>query len=333
MEIARYLDRPKDALKHVFPNVVLARWRNRPTDELLERLEVLDACGPDPSDYRTAGRVRLLRARKAAWETYLDAAFSCGMFEGKRGVDLLARLRSQDANDFRSAIAECLVCWFFAGRLNLPVRAVATNDLGPSPDLQIVLPQGLASIEVKSPFRERPKTRIWWGDESDKVAQCIHQANKQFAVDGPNIVVLVPKLRRSLIDDRDSLIRAAYGQTRITARFDPTTGVAGPATAEYFPNGKFLNNVLPNGKPLKPDLLPAYRRISAILCVEERPHVIWNNGARRMFVQDCWLKHDVLVLHNPNAHDRISVDVFEEYPQFVEVGNSMEWTDGHDVFV
>ena len=118
---------PIDVLRDVFTPEVRQAWQAKPTDELIDRLIVLCDCGPYPSDPFAAYDLRCWRARKAAWEAYLFTAFACGMFEGDRGKDLRARLRSRNADDFRAAVAECQACWFLAGKMKLSVAPSAVG--------------------------------------------------------------------------------------------------------------------------------------------------------------------------------------------------------------
>jgi len=137
---------------------------------------------------------------------------------------------------------------------------------------------------------------------------------------------------------------------------NPQTGEGGPAEVKFFPEGKFLNTQLPGGKPIKSDGLPAYRRISAMLTIEETfeekypfPNPlalvdektrgeIWPLWKRQRELHasqenEVWTDHDVLVLHNPYAYRSLSQEVFAEFPQLVPVGNVMEWTDGEEVII
>jgi len=134
------------------------------------------------------------------------------------------------------------------------------------------------------------------------------------------------------------------------------TGETGPTEVKFFPEGKFLNTMQPGGKPLKPDGLPAYRRISVVICIEERivekypfpdPFILlneetrgeiwplWERARNEHFRSDneAWIVHDVLVLHNPHANYSIPQKIWESFPQLVPVGDSMEWTDGEEIIV
>ena len=46
-----------------------------------------------------------------------------------------------------------------------------------------------------------------------------------------------------------------------------------------------------------------------------------------------WVDHNILVLHNPYAYHPVAQEVWRSFPQFVPVGDQMEWTDGEKVIV
>jgi len=213
---------PADPLRAVFTPQVMAAWRKNLTPELVQRLEILHACGPYPSEPARAAELRRLRARKAAWETYLFTAFACGMFQGSRGKELQGRLTSTDTDDFRSALAECLVCWFLAGKMKFPLDPEAAGRNRRTLDMRLVMDDGDIGVEVKAPFRALPEpppgksTICWSGDDTDKIEQALKSANKQFNDDTANILILVPQLRRRMFSQRRDLLKAAFGQSKIT---------------------------------------------------------------------------------------------------------------------
>lgn len=360
----KYLSPPDDVLRNVFTDDIRAAWRRRAgtSESLRFRLKVLEACGPFPSDILKADEIRFYRAWKAAWETYLLTAFACGMFLEDRGKELRGRLADENEEGFRSAMDECLACWILAGRMKMRIGPYAPGRGGKNLEMGILTEDGWIGIEVKSPSRPPPEPEpgkshaIWHGDEADKVQQCMDAANRQFSDDRGNILVVVPRLRVPLFSRRDDLVRAAYGRSKITAIFDARTGKCGPSKTEFFPDGRFLNTNRPNGKPLKRDGFPAFRRISAILCIEERiaeryrfpdPRIlldeenryeiwpVWERARKRHFSRDNykWIDHEILVLHNPHAYHAVSANELGEFPQFVPVGDGMKWTDGYPVNV
>ena len=347
---------PTDVLGEVFPAEVRRRWSKKPTDDLIRRLEILCASGPSPSDPHQAADLRYWRARKAAWEAYLFTSFACGLFEGNRRRDLCSRLASQGQEEFLAAIAECMTCWLLAGKHKLPLRGDAPGRKRRNLDMQVSIDGSEVGVEVKAPYREPPTERVWSGDDSDKISQVLDAANKQFRDDRPNILVIVPSLRRPIYTHRQDLLKAAFGQSKITWRVNMETGETGPTEVRFFPDGRFLNTTTPRGGSLKADGFPAYRRISVVLCVEEtteerypfpNPLALLDEGQRAEVwplwerARDLhwstenrvWIEHNVLVMHNPYAYHAISQDVFCQYPQLIPVGDEMQWTDGEEVVV
>jgi hypothetical protein len=351
---------PSDPMRDVFTYQVLSSWRGSqaPSPELAFRLQVVEAHGPYPCDPQKADSLRSLRALKAAWETYLCAAFASSMFVGEKGKDLLGRLRGMDDDGFRSAMAECMVCWFFAGRMRLPVTPNAEGRGSRNLEFRIITGDGGIGVEVKAPFREAPmplpgkSTACWVGDDADKITQCLEAANRQFDKNGPNLLAITPRLRMRVFSQRRDLVKAIYGDSKIVVPINIQTGEPGPTGVEFFPDGKFLNTTRPGGKPMKADGLPGYRRISAVVTIEEkiveahpypspfallaREHLdeiwpIWKRENRLHYSSDNrkWVEHDVLVLHNPFAYHPVSSVMWEDIPQFVEVDGEMKWTDKH----
>lgn len=326
---------PRDPLREVFPIEVLDIWRRKAasaSENLMFRVRVLEACGPYPGDPRRAAVLRSLRAIKAAWDTYLFAAYGCGMFEGNKGKDLLARLQGVGDDSFRSAMAECMACWFLAGRMKFPVEPCAAGRPGKNLEMRVLLEGTWTGIEVKAPFREKPKPppgqRVvtWVGDDADKIKQCMEAANKQFGDNSPNLLVIVPSLRTPVFLSRHDVVNAAYGQSVITWPIDTRTGeAAGPLEVVFSPEGKFLNTNRPNGKAVKPDGFPSYRRISALLCLEERlvERYPFSVSPRN----ENWVEHDALVLHNPYAYHPLSPEPWRMFPQLLPVEGEMRWTD------
>lgn len=351
---------PTDPLREVFTYQVLDSWRGSqaPSQELVFRLRVVEACGPYPCDPKKADSLRSLRALKAAWEAYLCAAFASGMFVGEKGKDLLGRLRGVDDDGFRSAMAECMACWFFSGRMKLPIDPYAPGRGAKNLEMRIITEDGGIGVEVKAPFREAPmlapgrSTGCWVGDDAEKIAQCLEAANRQFDKNSRNLLVIAPRLLMRMFFERHDLVKAIYGESKIVVPINNQTGEPGPTGVEFFPDGKFLNTTRPGGKPMKADGLPGYRRISAVVTIEEkivekhpypssfafldREHLaeiwpMWKRENRLHYSTDNmkWVEHDVLVLHNPFAYHPVSPEMWERFPQFVEVDGEMRWTNEH----
>jgi len=278
------------------------------------------------------------------------------MFQGESGKNLRGRLTSRDADDFRAAVAECQACWFLAGKMKLRVAPSAPGREAKNLDLGLLLADVEVGVEVKAPYRETPTKGISYGDDSDKISQVMNSANRQFRDDQPNILVLVPDLPGPLFNHRRDLLKGAFGQSKITWQVNTQTGEGGPTEVKFFPDGKFLNTTTPTGQPLKADGFPAYRRISAIVCLEEtlverfpfpnplalmdeetRPQIwpLWEHARDMHSHPDnrVWVNHNVLVLHNPHAYHSISHEHFSQFPQLIPVGDKMEWTDGEEIIV
>lgn len=129
--------------KKVFPKKVIEQLRNmaHPTDQLQDRLK------------KITGRPKNFLPWKRAWVDYIEAAWAGGMFDGDDGKELLARLRGVDDEGFRSAIAECFACWFFAKQLELPVSPRPQGRPGKKLEFLVQFPTGSACVEVKAPYR------------------------------------------------------------------------------------------------------------------------------------------------------------------------------------
>lgn len=358
---------PRDSLRAVFtPSVLTGLRKNRCQSEQLRwRLDVLEACGPMPSDVWKAVEVRTWRAQKAAWEVYVQAAFFAGLFEGSAGDDLCARLTDVRDDNFRGAMAECAAAWFLACQMSFCVGRVPADRADSNIDMQIDLPYGTVGVEVKAPFRERPPLeQILWGDDSDKIAQCLSKAQKQFSDDRPNLLVIVPELTAKVFDHRETLVKAAYAKSVIVwdVFHGDGTPVDDPRTrTELRLTGKFLETKRPSSqKPLKADGLPAYRRISAVMCIEEMikdkypdpfprlyelatadkrsareywPLYKRNRHAYLSTSNESWILHNVMILHNPYAYHPIPENTFGDLPQLVQRDGNMIWTDGYECAV
>lgn len=330
---------PKNPLREVFTSHVIEHWRKiAPShEEIRFRLRVLEAFGSYSRDPAAAYELRRFRAKKAAWDTYLFTAYACNMFKGEKGKDLLGRLRGIDEDSFRSAMAECMVCWFLAGRMKQSVDPRSPGRNGKKLEMWLFIDGDRIGVEVKSPFRERPSpppgksTVCWVGDDADKIEQCMEAANKQFSDKIPNLLVIVPSLRLRMFSHRHDIVKAAYGQSKIICPLNIETGEAlGPVKVPFYQEGKFLNTKCPHGRSLKPDGFPAYRRISAILCIEEK---FIERKLHFNSLNKTWIDHDAIILHNPHAYHPLSRQPWGTLPQLLPVHDEMKWTDGYGVDV
>lgn len=258
--------------------------------------------------------IRCWKAFKAAWDTYIHAAYVCGLFSGKSGSDLIGRLTDTDNDNFQGAIAECLACWLFAGKFKMPVNPRPKGNADHELEFIATSDTGELHVEVKSPYRSFSRD-LWSGDDSDKIEGCLESANKQFRKDSKNVLVLVPSLRLPLYGARGSLIRALYGEEKFVMQFDPQKGEAiGPTTLEFFPEGHFLKFRKDEGKP-------RFTRTSLVLSVEEK------YNERYSFVD-----HNILILHNPCALQPCEDLRLGDFPEFKRHGDYLRWSDGHQLF-
>jgi hypothetical protein len=308
----------RDIFAEVFPPEVREIFRASESKEVLLRLEIIEACGPEPSDSFKQGHLRNLRKRKAAWETYLRAAFVIGLFHGPSGKDLLSRLRSTNEANFRSGMAECMVAWFLTGKLGFELEPRPLGKETRTLEFLIKRPDGNnISTEVKAPCRIiLDDTR--WGDDSDLLQDALKKANQQFRKGVLNLLAIVPSFSYPIYYNRRQLTRAFFGNSAIEIPIDERTiGPTGPIKTVFIPSGHFFESRLPSGKPFKPDGSPRFTRISAVLCIEETP-------------QYRGMDHYALLVHNPFAVLHIQEDIWDNIPQFVERSGNMVWTDGAD---
>lgn len=301
----------RDPIRDVFNEEALRRLcrSSATTEEVKRRLEILGACGPRPSDAHAALTLRHARAWKAAWEAYLTAAFCCGLFEDAAGRDLRARLTSARFDDFRSAMAECLVSWFLSSRFGWTVIPRPQGRPGRVLELRARVTGGQeVNIEVKAPFVPTP-TDSWSGDDGEVLAGCLDEANKQFAESTSNLLVIVPKLRLAAFDHRYQVVRTFIAEEKIEVSFLSGGGAAVIGTG-FSLDGKFLKRW--------PDR-PRFTRTSAVVCIEER-----------LVPQDmsAWIEHRCIVVHNPYAKVKLPTDIWGQSPQFLEDGDSWRWSDG-----
>ena len=339
-------------LKRIFTQAVLNRLAkiSSPSQHLKYRLDVLTAHGPKPTDGTAANKLRHFRAQKAAWEVYIEAASVCGFFESSGGSDLKKRLIGVDDDGFRSAMAECMACWFLAGKHGFVVTPYPAGRSGKNLDMSVNLASQDVQVEVKAPYRERPTgDTVWHGEDSDAIANCLEAANKQFSDNRTNILVIAPELRLDLYDCRFQLIKACFGQEKITVPINKRTGgPAGPVGTEFFPDGKFLNPYRPDGKYIKPDGRPAFTRVSAVITIEEifkyrysyadplillKDGAAWTSWKKRNDLHYSadnysWIEHQVLVAYNPFARYALSTEVFKQHIRFMDLGKGFGWTDG-----
>ena len=310
---------PSDPLGSIFtPEVVDTLDRARTGKPgLQDRLDILVARGAGVTRQGDTFVVRAhrpdRRAKRAAWDRYVEAAYVTGLFDEPDGRDLRARLTGTDDDHFRGAMAECLTAWVLQGKLGLAVSARPTGRPGHPLEMVINRPSGPdVHIEVKAPHHPAPASGVGYADRSDVFMKRLKKANRQFGKDAPNVLVLAPKVWPPVHQERNSLVRAFIGSGKIVMDIDMVEGGAiGPARHEFAQDGAFLKEF--HGTP-------RYTRVSAALCIEEVP------AANQALVE-----HELFVVHNPHAKWPLSRALFGRAVQFVREGDRLFWTDGASV--
>ncbi len=294
---------PAEPLWDVFTPEVIANLRQgrSPSQRLLTRLRILDAGGLNPSRANHE-----LRAYKAAWEAYLTAAFAIGLFEHPHGVELRARLTGTDDNNFLSAISECFAAWYLAGRRRLELMPRPSGQGAKCLEYSIKCESGDINVEVKAPYRPLGD-EFFWGDDADLLEKALQSANRQFAKDQRNLLVVHPRLRLSIFPQfcRMPIERAFIGEDVIRIPLNPVTGgPAGPAHIAFRQHGRLVK--------LWPE--PRHTRISAVLSLNE-----YEEGGE--------VKPRALMVHNPNAEMPLPRDMWQGIPEFFLESNRWRWSD------
>jgi hypothetical protein len=297
---------PSDPFRAVFTEDVIARLQSRqnPSDQLQHRLKVFAADGQQPGLYAVRRR-----SLKAAWDVYLHAAFVLGLFEGEHGTELLSRLTGVDDESFRSGMSECLAAWYLAGPLGLKVEPRPEGRPGHPLEFVIRHPDGDISVEVKAPYRPMLSEGFVWFDDSDMLVGTLREANKQFAKNSKNLLILIPQMSVQITEDfRSPLEKAFIGETMITVPIDPKTGgPAGPVTYPFQERGQLTRS----GK--EP---PRFTRVSGVLYLGE------------MFSGDYRsIEHLALLVYNPNAPLSLPSDIWKDTRFFSRQGDQWAWSD------
>jgi hypothetical protein len=332
--ITRMQSVPADPVAAIFTRDVLDRLAalNSPTPQQSMRLRVLTTRGPLPDgahrDLLTT--VQHDRALRAAWDAYLTAAFACELFEPPHGADLQQRLTGTDDDNFRSAMAECMACWFIAGKLGLKVTPRPAGAAGKIPDLCIERDDGNITVEVKAPYRA-PLAPSYVGfvrDDSHVLAATVDEANKQFAKGSRNLLFIAPSLQQPFLERRD-MIKAFFGDHKIVVplALGRPGAEPGPWRTEFVPEGKLL-------KPWDAGK-PRFTRVSAVICVREgyRDSEAYRQfGATPVLPQTIHVEHEWYVVHNPHCPCPVPQDIWGSCPQLIRVGDAMRWTDNEPFF-
>lgn len=352
------------AFEQVFPRAVIAKLfaesqrrdlRHRRYGAL-HRHDVVTARGEFPVEMGRWYEIRQHRAERASWDAYLEAAAATGVLDD----DVIARLQGDEEDHVRSALAECMVAWLFAGRLGLRLTARPPGRGMRRPEYRVDHPATPFIAEVKAPREDDVPDGVWCGNGAPKLEASLIEANKQFAAGDANVLVMAPQLQVPVTNDRYQFVMAFLGEFELVVTIDRRTGgPAGPCENRFSPKGRFTRYDKQKGEP-------RFTRVSAAVVVEETfiDPVVHRGPFTRAEVRDAaargdnrplwerlayewtepsrsseqmWIGHNVFVIHNPYAKHPIDRAVFGDFPQLVRVddedgsGFVMAWTDGHRI--
>ena len=308
-------------LEFVFNESTIAEWKLRASKSknLKWRLDVLESMSTIGQKESPLGWHSRLRATRLIWGHYLAGAEAAGLFQEGCTADMLARLRSADDENFRSALAECAAAWYLRDVLGFALEARPCGRNARQLEFVASVEDLEFHVEVKSPHRARPESGSWSGDDSDLLQSAMKSAEKQFDNDVANLLVIVPDLRTDVFDNRRQVVSAFFGETAFAWLIDTRTGEAtGDEGISYKHDGHFLkrHSRLVEGRKV---MSPGYTRIGAVLTIERR------SGGDGLI-------HEALVIHNPKAARPLPESIWLEAPQFVARGNMMVWSDEMDPF-
>jgi hypothetical protein len=245
------------------------------------------------------------------------------------------RLQEIDPDQFRPAIAECMAAWYFAvarrRRINPRPNGRGTRVL----EMAIRSRPLDIGVEVKSP--EMPELRLVDGavqSEREFFRKVLKKANDQFANTCPNVLVVAPR-RKSMFTTLEWRLRQAFiGDYVISWDVDPETQRIGTTRPAFDPSGHLVRG---------PD--PMFTRVSAVMCLEDYPDTRHPSfatlglihGVRdeaelqaahdRFFSNDnrVYIRHSVVVIHNPNAPHRIAPTLFGNARQLIVEPEGLRW--------
>jgi hypothetical protein len=302
------------AIERVFDEDTLQRAARCRSDFAEQFLRVLTAHGPSPSNPEKAELLREMRAKRAAWEAYLEAADVCGLLDQA----MIQDLRSFDADQVRGALGEARACWFLAGKQRLGVSPRPPGRGAKRLDMHVCSPVAEFRAEVKSPFLGSDREMIRCGPLLESK---LDEANKQFARGVCNVLVLAPEFRDSLFNRRMRLVNAFIGKEVLVVPIaldddvEPQEPYAG-----FQPDGRFARNDSSRVEGKR------FTKVSAVLSIEEyfrRPRYAVEEGIEAQIE----VRHHALVVHNPFAKVALAEGTFANLPQFVLRDGVMMWTD------
>lgn len=282
------------------------------------RLSVPFATGPQPSDSDAKWRMYRDRIIRAEWECYFDAAQTVGMFSGEQGSNLLKALRSSKIREFKSAIAECMVCWILAGRYRYRLKPYVETSGKKDVEFLATTPDLSAFTEVKAPYKAVPNGLFRSIGPYKRIAGAVLRASEKFVAGHTNVVFVVPAIDGIFneADERRAYFEAVYGRSAIAWSVNKVTGMPGPTEVVFQRDGRFLKG-RKNGRP-------AHTRVSGLVGVSR---VIRGD----IEAGDAWVDHRLLVLENPNAVVGLDKSFLSDAPRLTVVEGQLCWSDGYEI--
>ncbi len=291
---------------------------NNPSLEQNDRLRVLNARDGHYSDDLEYPR---LIAQGEIWESYINTSRQCGLFEGKEGIDLTKKLTGKSDKNFYSAMGECMACWFFKELLNLDVKPRPPGRKGKLLDMAVRSGDRNLMVEVKAPFMKREEGTICYWENDKSLRKNLEKATDKFTREAINILFLAPRLLSHVT--RTMLITAFHVVPKAVILRNNLTGEEiEPARMGLFPEGLLLNT------KFNPEGVPYHKRVSVVVCVEERMEGHFSDPDSVCF------DHDVYIIHNPCALNPAPSDIWMDYPQLQEGEDGLiSWSDGYMIEV
>ena len=220
-------------------------------------------------------------------------------------ADRLARLREPESYAvWKSVHNELLVPYFFTKVFKLEVKFITNAKERGLGDFQIIDPEGIIIVEVKTPRGddpnlEGPKESMHAGLDEQLLRPAFLDGARQLRRGNKNLIVICTQLC-AWIHDWRPFEKLFYGQEIITAAFDTKLGrVVEPVKTKFIPDGE-LNKYRKK----------RFTRISAIASFRNDIYCGSPFSEEAQQIQ-------FAVLHNYHALCPISPNLFSEVEQFI----------------
>ena len=145
--------------------------------------DILTAHGPPPEELGRAWKLKCWRARRAAWEVYLDAADACGLLD----AEMMGNLRRFQPDQFAgTAIAlgndnrSCAFRLVGRGPSYRVENRIPGADVNPYYAYSATIAAGLDGIDRELPVPDIFDGNAWTGDNISGVPTSLHEALRRF---------------------------------------------------------------------------------------------------------------------------------------------------------